>query len=96
MGNSGSSVSPLQTCLNNVCAGRSGCVGYPSDLLYQINWVKPYNLADSVTPVAVVRPSSAADVSAFVKCAGQNNVKVQAKSGGHSYAYVFLYGAPGA
>jgi len=61
-------------------------VGFPSDPLYQINWVKPYNLDVDVTPAAVVRPSTAADVSGIVKCASQNKVKVQAKSGGHSYA----------
>jgi FAD/FMN-containing dehydrogenase len=88
MGNSGSSLSPLQTCLNNVCAGRDSCVGYPSNPLYQIQWVKPYNLGVPVTPIAVVRPSSANDVAGVVKCAAKNNAKVQAKSGGHSYAYV--------
>ncbi|CAK7209818.1 hypothetical protein SBRCBS47491_000569 [Sporothrix bragantina] len=86
MGHSQSTPSALQTCLNNVCAGRSSCVGYPSDLLYQFEWVKPYNLAIDITPVAVVRPQSAAEVAAFVTCAASNGVSVQAKSGGHSYA----------
>ncbi len=84
MGQSAST--PLETCLSNVCNGRVNCVGFPSDLLYQINWVKPYNLAVDVTPAAVVRPSTASDVAAIVQCATQNNAKVQAKSGGHSYA----------
>ena len=86
MGNSGSTPSPLETCLSNVCKGRLNCVSFPSDPLYQIAWVKPYNLAEPVTPVAVVRPTTAQDVSAVVKCATQNKVRVQAKSGGHSYA----------
>jgi FAD/FMN-containing dehydrogenase len=87
MGNSGSSVTPFQTCLNNVCASRASCVGYPANNpFYQIQWVKPYNLATPVTPVAVVRPRTAEDVAGFVRCAGRYNVKVQAKSGGHSYA----------
>jgi len=86
MGNTGSSQSPLEACLSNVCKGRINCVGFPSDPLYQIAWVKPYNLATGVTPVAVVRPTTAQDVAAVVKCATQNKVKVQAKSGGHSYA----------
>lgn len=47
-----------------------------------------YNLDIGVTPVAVIRPQTAADISAIVKCATSNNVKIQAKSGGHSYAYV--------
>lgn len=82
MGNSGSS---LQTCLNNVCNGRTACVRYPTDPLYQLAWVKPYNLDIGVTPVAVVRPQTAADISGIVKCASANNVTIQAKSGGHSY-----------
>ncbi|KIH87835.1 glucooligosaccharide oxidase [Sporothrix brasiliensis 5110] len=92
MGHSQSTPSALQTCLNSVCAGRSGCVGYPSDLLYQLEWVKPYNLAVDVSPVAVVRPQNAADVAAFVQCAVSNSVSVQAKSGGHSYANFGLGG----
>ncbi len=78
--------SALGTCLSNICNGRSGCVSFPSDPLYQINWVQPYNLAVGVAPAAVIRPTTAAEVAAVVKCASQNNVKVQAKSGGHSFA----------
>lgn len=61
-----------------------------------LNWVKPYNLdaAASVKPIAVVRPSTKEDVSGFVKCAHDNGAKVQAKSGGHSYANYGL-GGPG-
>ncbi len=77
---------PLEQCLSNLCSGRGNCVAFPSTPLYQLNWVQPYNLALGVTPAAVVRPSTAADVAGIVKCAAQNNVKVQAKSGGHSYA----------
>ncbi|KAI1333478.1 hypothetical protein F5Y15DRAFT_421778 [Xylariaceae sp. FL0016] len=93
MGNSSSS--PLADCLNTVCNGRAGCVGYPDNLLYQTAWVNRYNLALPVEPIAVVRPSTADDVSAFVKCAVANNVKVQAKSGGHSYANYGLGGDNG-
>lgn len=78
--------SPLATCLDKVCDGRSSCVGYPSDPLFQINWVKPYNLDIPVKPIAVTKPSTKEDVAGFVKCAADNSVKVQPKSGGHSYA----------
>lgn len=79
--------SPLETCLTNICNGRSGCVAFPGHFLYQEDWVQPYNLAVNVTPIAVIRPDTADDVAAIIKCASQNSVKVQAKSGGHSYAY---------
>lgn len=80
--------SGLEDCLDEVCAGRSDCVAYPGllDPLYQITWVKPYNLAVDVSPAAVVRPNSTEDVAAVVRCAADNGVKVQARSGGHSYA----------
>lgn len=78
----------LEDCLNNVCAGRSDCVAYPGilDPLYQLEWVKPYNLAIDVNPAAVIRPNSSKDVAAIVQCAVDNGAKVQARSGGHSYA----------
>lgn len=77
---------PLSDCLNAVCNGRDNCVGYPDNPLYQISWVNRYNLDISVEPVAVTRPETAQDVSDIVKCAVANSVKVQPKSGGHSYA----------
>lgn len=81
-------LSSLQNCLNSVCSGRSDCVAFSSDLdiFYQLSWVKPYNLAIDVTPQAVIRPNSSEDVAAIVQCAVSADVKVQARSGGHSYA----------
>lgn len=80
----------LQDCLNSVCNGEIDCVRYPGtptngDFL---KWSRPYNRAHPVVPAAVVRPRSAHDISGFVKCAASNSVKVQARSGGHSYALV--------
>jgi hypothetical protein len=82
----GQAPSALETCLNAVGNGRSGFVGYPSNPFYQIQWVKPYNLDVHVTPAAVVRPQTAQDISQVLQCATANGKKVQAKSGGHSYA----------
>lgn len=82
----GNNPSALQQCIDAVGNGRSSFAAYPSNPLYQISWVKPYNLDVRVTPAAVVRPQTAQDISAIIKCATSNNVKVQAKSGGHSYA----------
>ncbi|KAI5863319.1 putative glucooligosaccharide oxidase [Durotheca rogersii] len=86
---------PLSSCLNAVCNGRSNCVAYPDHPLYQISWVNRYNLDIPVEPIAVTRPQTAQDVSDFVKCAVTNDVKVQAKSGGHSYANYGLGGQDG-
>lgn len=77
---------PLGDCLLAVCNGRDGCVASPDTPLYQAAWVKRYNLDIEVEPIAVTRPETAEDVSGFVKCAAANNVRVQPKSGGHSYA----------
>ncbi|KAG5985013.1 hypothetical protein E4U55_002120 [Claviceps digitariae] len=76
---------PLQQCLNTVCNGRSGCVAYPGEAFYQMSWVKPYNQAISITPVAVIRPDTADEVGEAIKCAVKEKVHVQARSGGHSY-----------
>ena len=86
MGNGQSS--PLADCLDAVCGSRSDCVNYAGAPFYQISWVKPYNLDIPVTPAAVIRPDDADDVAGAVKCAAEHGFKVQAKSGGHSYAYV--------
>ncbi|KAF2404165.1 FAD-binding domain-containing protein [Trichodelitschia bisporula] len=46
----------------------------------------PYNIRLSYTPAAIVIPENNQHVSDAVICAAQNKIKVQAKSGGHSYA----------
>ncbi|KAK3386771.1 hypothetical protein B0H63DRAFT_391881 [Podospora didyma] len=87
----------LQDCLNAVCAGRDDCVHYDGhgSFKYFFEWLRPLNLAYLFTPAAVVRPRTAAEVSAVVKCAAQAGVKVQAKSGGHSYGNYGLGGQDG-
>ncbi|KAI4097029.1 MAG: hypothetical protein L6R37_006865 [Teloschistes peruensis] len=56
---------------------------------------KPYNLRLPYTPAVIVLPITTQHVSDAVVCAGQNNVKVQARSGGHSYASFSLGGQSG-
>lgn len=56
---------------------------------------KPYNLRFSYTPAVIVLPTTTRHVSDAVTCARENNVKVQAKSGGHSYAAYSLGGRSG-
>ncbi|KAJ9650001.1 hypothetical protein H2198_010682 [Neophaeococcomyces mojaviensis] len=93
MGNSGST--QLQHCLNAVFSHNLAGVSYPSNPLYQLVYVKPYNLDDRVTPAAVTRPSNSQQVADIVKCAVASNVKVQPRSGGHSYANFGLGGQDG-
>ncbi|KAL9129439.1 MAG: hypothetical protein Q9217_002113 [Psora testacea] len=47
---------------------------------------QPYNLRLAYRPAVIVLPTTTEHVSNAVVCAGKNNVKLQAKSGGHSYA----------
>ncbi|OMP89069.1 Reticuline oxidase [Diplodia seriata] len=82
----------LQSCLTTAVGGDAN-VAFPSDLLYQITDVKPYNLDISVTPTAVTYPDSAEQVAGIVACAAQYDHKVQARSGGHSYGNYCLGGA---
>jgi FAD/FMN-containing dehydrogenase len=55
-----------------------------------------YNTRLQYVPAAIVLPTTPQQVAASVTCAAQNNVKVQAKSGGHSYASFSTGGADGA
>ncbi|KAH7188219.1 uncharacterized protein B0J16DRAFT_396446 [Fusarium flagelliforme] len=93
MGNGHSS--PIQNCLNSICANRTACVTYPGDPLFTW-WSKPFNLEFLVVPTAIIRPQTANEVAEAVKCATQSGLKVQAKSGGHSYGNYGLGGADGA
>jgi FAD/FMN-containing dehydrogenase len=77
--------STLQQALSKLFQHNPGAVSYPQDLLYQFKSVKPYNQDIDTTPAAVVRPSNSADVAEVVRCAVASEVKVQARSGGHSY-----------
>lgn len=85
----GNSYSALQQCIEAVGHNRMGFAGFPSSpLTFQLIWVQPYNLDIKVTPAAVVRPRTAEEIAGVVRCAAANNVKVQAKSGGHSFGFV--------
>ena len=59
-------------------------------------FAKPYNLRLAYTPAVIVLPTTIKHVSDSVVCAGKNKIKVQAKSGGHSYASYSSGGRDGA
>ncbi|KAJ6485687.1 hypothetical protein C8R45DRAFT_1074889 [Mycena sanguinolenta] len=84
--------SPLQLCLNNVFSSSTGSVSYPQDILYQIAEVKVYNQHIPITPAAVTRPITSEEISKIVQCAVASGVKIQARSGGHSYGNYGLGG----
>ena len=84
----------LQDCLDAVFTDAS-LRTFPQDLAY-IAKINTYNLDYPVYPAAIVRPTTAEQVSAAIKCAVKANVKVQPRSGGHSYANYCLGGVDGA
>ncbi|CAK5273813.1 unnamed protein product [Mycena citricolor] len=89
-------VSSLQTCLSTAFALNPHDVSFPQELFYQFLYVKPYNTRIHVVPAAVTRPTTSAQVAQIVKCAVASSVKVQARSGGHSYGNYGIGGQDGA
>jgi len=84
----------LQDCLDTVFTDAS-LRTFPQDVDYSSK-VNPYNLDYPVYPAALVRPTTVEQVSAAVKCAVKADVKVQPRSGGHSFANYCLGGVDGA
>jgi hypothetical protein len=71
----------LVDCLN--------AANVPISLTSSADWSElntPYNLRLSYTPAVITIPDTQEQVAASVTCAAASGVKVQAKSGGHSYA----------
>lgn len=84
MGNHTSS--PAAQCLIHALGNNPNLVAFPdNNPFYQSEDVKPYNLNWPVQPVAVTWPTTNEQVAGVIKCAADEKVKVQAKSGGHSY-----------
>ena len=67
----------LQACL----ASKHVPVFFPSSTGFS-QLAEPYNLRLVYTPAAIVQPTTNQQVADAVLCAGQNNISVQAKSGG--------------
>lgn len=80
----------LQACLTSKSV--------PTSLNSSSDWaslIDPYNLRLKYTPTAVTLPTTPQHVSDSVKCAAAAGVKVQARSGGHSYGSFSLGGRNG-
>jgi hypothetical protein len=83
MGTTDTSLEPaIKAALDN----DESLYAFPGKLLYEEEYVKPYNLDFKTKPAAVTFPKTTAQVAAVVKAATKFGFKVQAKSGGHSYA----------
>jgi len=84
MGNTSSSV--VDQCLATALGGNSPNQFATSKTpLWQLSHVHPWNLDVDVSPAAITYPRTAEQVAAVVKCAADNGLKVQPRSGGHSY-----------
>ncbi|KAF7297120.1 Glucooligosaccharide oxidase [Mycena indigotica] len=68
---------------------------FPGDPGYA-NASRPFNLRFTLEPIAVVYPASVKEVSEIVKIGKEHNLRVSARSGGHSYIANGLGGRNGA
>lgn len=72
--------------------------GVPVDAKNGNDWnqdVAPFNRRLPYTPAAIAVPKTVDDISKAVACAAKTGVKVNPKSGGHSYASFGLGGENG-
>ncbi|KAF2856432.1 Glucooligosaccharide oxidase [Plenodomus tracheiphilus IPT5] len=77
MGNTPSS--PVQKCVESALCGKNDRVAFKNTPFYQLAHVRPYNLGNPVTPVAITYPETSQQIAAIV-------------NGGHSYANYGLGG----
>jgi hypothetical protein len=80
------SESNLAKALGAALGNNASLYALPNHLLYLEEHVKRYNLDIKNTPAAVTYLKTTAQVAAIVKVAVENGLKVQPRSGGHSYA----------
>lgn len=84
-----------KTCLVNKLAKGKVPVVLPGEGTYE-QFARPFNLRAVYEPAAIALPTSYEHVVQAVNAAAHCNVKVQAKSGGHSYASYSSGGEDGA
>ncbi|KFZ25425.1 hypothetical protein V502_00092 [Pseudogymnoascus sp. VKM F-4520 (FW-2644)] len=96
VGKMGALQSTLEKSIKAALAGDDDLYAVPGKPFYQIQHVKPYNLSIPIEPAAITYPKTTAQVAAIIKCAVAANLKVQARSGGHSYANYCIGGVSGA
>ena len=69
------------------CLDRAGIqdFAFPNHPLYSLLKVKRWNPDIDVTPAVMTVPESAEQIAAIVACAQERGLKVQPRSGGHSF-----------
>lgn len=72
-------------CLLAAVGHDSARVVFRTDFFFTSH-IPLYNLNTPVIPAAITYPSTTEQVAGIVSCAVDNGYKVQARSGGHSYA----------
>lgn len=75
----------IAKCLLAALGGDPTLLAFPNAANYSSTFVRPYNLDIASVPAAVTFPRSAKQIAAVVQCAVNSGLKVQPKSGGHSY-----------
>ncbi|KAJ5632427.1 hypothetical protein N7490_008766 [Penicillium lividum] len=85
----------VHDCLLSAVGNNSNLLTFQGDFRFNSN-IQLYNLEFPVVPTAITYPETTEQVAAIVKCAAHHDLKVQARSGGHSYANYGLGGNDGA
>ncbi|TAQ90048.1 hypothetical protein B7494_g1626 [Chlorociboria aeruginascens] len=99
MGNSSSTSvagTSIGQCLARAVGGNPELVAFSDKAFYQLENVKRWNLQVEVTPIAVTYPETSAHIAEIIRCASAEGIKVQPKSGGHSYGNYGSGGVDGA
>ena len=78
-------IQTLAKCSLAALGGDPNLVAFPTTANHSSIIVNPYNLDVSAVPAAVTFPRTTKQVAAVVQCAVNSGLKVQPKSGGHSY-----------
>ncbi|KAG9241095.1 hypothetical protein BJ878DRAFT_545593 [Calycina marina] len=86
---------PVIKALKQALDNDDDLYAFPGRPLYQLRYVKPYNMDRPVKPAAITYPKTKEQVAAIVKVAADFGLKVQPRSGGHSYANYCLGGVNG-
>ncbi|KAJ5108088.1 hypothetical protein N7456_004763 [Penicillium angulare] len=85
----------VRDCLLGAVGNNSNLLAFQGDFLFDSR-IPRYNLEFPVVPTAITYPDNAEQVAGIIKCAADHDIKVQAYSGGHSYANYGLGGNDGA